>query len=213
VASDFPARPRLVLDWDGTVVEKDVLTIALERFGDQEVLDRVGPLFERGEASWVEAMELEVATLRVSLQEASAWIARHVRVRPGLHELVARCDAMILSGNLEELIRPVLAREGLELPIVANGVDPRLDGWRVRWNESLQCDACRPRGDLCKRNGLPDPPFVYVGDSTTDQCAALVADRVFARDDLARFLERQGVPFDVFEDFHDVLAALDGAGI
>lgn len=212
MASNPPPRPRLVLDWDGTIVEKDILSIALERFGDQAVFDRVGPLFERGEASWVEAMELEVATLRVSLQEANAWIAEHVRIRPGLHELVARYDIMVLSGNLEELIRPVLAGEGLDLPIVANGVEPHADGWRVRWNEALPCDTCRPRGDPCKRNALPEPPFVYVGDSTTDQCAALVADRVFARDDLARFLEGQGVSFEPFDDFHDVLAALDGAG-
>jgi 2-hydroxy-3-keto-5-methylthiopentenyl-1-phosphate phosphatase len=204
-------RPRLVLDWDGTVVEEDILVIALERFGDQEVFDRVDPLFERGAASWVEAMELEVGTLRTSLEEANAWIAEHVRIRPGFHELVERYDTMILSGNLEELIRPVLATEGLDLEIVANGVEPRADGWRVRWNEALPCEACRPRGDACKRNALPDAPIVYVGDSTSDHCAALVADRVFARDGLARYLEREEVAFEPFEDFHDIIAALDGS--
>ena len=204
------SSPRLVLDWDGTVVEEDILILVLERFGDQDVFDRVDPLFERGAASWVEAMELEVATLRVSLEEANAWVAEHVRIRPGFHELVGRYETTILSGNFEELIRPVLAAEGLDLEIRANGVEPHPDGWRVRWNEGLPCDACRPRGDACKRNSLPEAPVVYVGDSTSDHCAALVADRVFARDGLARYLQREDVPFEPFEDFRDVLAALEG---
>jgi 2-hydroxy-3-keto-5-methylthiopentenyl-1-phosphate phosphatase len=212
MAADSPPSPLLVLDWDGTVVEEDILIIALERFGDQEVFDRVDPLFERGAASWVEAMELEVATLRVSLEEANAWIARHVRIRPGFHDLVDRFETTILSGNFEELIRPVLTAEGLDLEIRANGVEPHADGWRVRWNDDLPCDPCRARGDACKRNGLPELPFVYVGDSTSDHCAALVADRVFARDGLARYLEQEGAPYEPFDDFYDVIAALKGPG-
>ena len=109
------SRVRLVLDWDGTVVEEDILAMALERFGDLEV-------FERGELTWAESMELGVATLRASLEEVNAWIAERVRIRAGFRELVARHDAMILTGNFEELVRPVLTREGLDLEVVGNQI-------------------------------------------------------------------------------------------
>jgi 2-hydroxy-3-keto-5-methylthiopentenyl-1-phosphate phosphatase len=203
------ARPRLVLDWDGTVVEEDVLGIALARFGDPDVVAHVDPAFERGEISWAEAMELEVGTLRAPLEAVNAWIAERVRIRPGFHELVARFDAMILTGNLEELVRPVLAGEGLDLPVVGHGADPRPDGWRIRWNQALPCDPCRERGGACKASGLPSGPLVYVGDSISDHCAAAAAARVFARDGLARYLARRGIPFEPFESFHDVLGALE----
>jgi 2-hydroxy-3-keto-5-methylthiopentenyl-1-phosphate phosphatase len=55
---------------------------------------------------------------------------------------------------------------------------------------------------------LPDGDVVYVGDGYSDRCAALAADRVFARAGLARYLEEQGVAFEPFETFFDVAAAL-----
>ena len=194
---------RLVLDWDGTVVEEDILAMALERFGDLEV-------FERGELTWAESMELGVATLRASLEEVNAWIAERVRIRAGFRELVARHDAMILTGNFEELVRPVLTREGLDLEVVGNRVEPRPDGWRIVWNERLPCEGCQLRGDACKVGSLPTGSIVYVGDSISDHCAALAADRVFARDGLARYLAGHDVRFETFDDLGDVLTALDG---
>ena len=51
-------------------------------------------------------------------------------------------------------------------------------------------------------------PYVYVGDGYSDRCAALAAERIFARDGLARHLDAQGVPHERFHDLHDVAAAL-----
>ena len=51
-------------------------------------------------------------------------------------------------------------------------------------------------------------PFVYVGDGYSDRCAALAAERIFARDGLARHLDAQGVAYEPFDDLHDVAAAL-----
>jgi 2-hydroxy-3-keto-5-methylthiopentenyl-1-phosphate phosphatase len=50
--------------------------------------------------------------------------------------------------------------------------------------------------------------IVYVGDGYSDRCAAQAADRIFARDGLALYLEEQGVSFEPFDDLHDVLQAL-----
>jgi len=208
-AARHAAGPTLVLDWDGTVVEEDILVMALERFGDLTVLDRADSGLDGEPRPWAEVMAASVATLRAPLEDVSAWILGHVRIRPGLHELVARYESMILSGNLGELIHPVLAREGLDLRVVANGVEPHPGGWRLRLNDALPCDGCRPAGDPCKRSSLPAGQVVYVGDSISDYCAARAAPRVFARDGLARHLAERGLPFEPFDDLHDVLAALE----
>ena len=49
---------------------------------------------------------------------------------------------------------------------------------------------------------------VYVGDGYSDRCAALAAERVFARRGLARDLEAEGVAYEPFDDFVSVRAAL-----
>jgi len=50
---------------------------------------------------------------------------------------------------------------------------------------------------------------VYIGDGYSDRCAAESADRVFARRGLARWLDERGIPFEPFDDFHDVARALE----
>ena len=47
-----------------------------------------------------------------------------------------------------------------------------------------------------------------MGDGYSDRCAALAADRVFARDSLATHLDQLGVSYEPFYDLHDVAAAL-----
>lgn len=187
----------LVLDWDGTVTERDTLVMLLEAFGQRPLPDASG--------SFREVMEREMASLRLPLDEAVAWLVERVRVRPGFRELVDAHETLVVSSSFEETIRPVLEREGVEVELVANRVDARPDGWRVLWRDDSVCPEC---GDLCKRTALPAPPFAYAGDGWSDQCAARAADRVFARDGLADHLDESGVAYDRFADLRDVAAAL-----
>jgi len=196
---------RLIVDWDGTVTVRDSQWMLLERFGDREVF----ALTERslgGELSFREVMELQMQTITVSLEEAVAFLVAKVEVRAGFGELVRRFHPLVLSSGFHETIEPILTREGLEVELVANRVEARPDGWRIRWNDEAPCPEC---GDLCKRRALPDiHPLVYAGDGYSDRCAALAADRVFARRGLSSYLASHGLPFEPFETFHDVSAAL-----
>jgi 2-hydroxy-3-keto-5-methylthiopentenyl-1-phosphate phosphatase len=114
---------------------------------------------------------------------------------------------LILSSSFHETIEPVLAREGVDTAVRANRVDPRADGWRIRWESDSECEVC---GQPCKRGGLPDGEVAYVGDGFSDRCAALAASRVFARDGLADYLQRERVAFERFDTLVDVATALDG---
>jgi 2-hydroxy-3-keto-5-methylthiopentenyl-1-phosphate phosphatase len=197
----------LVVDWDGTVTERDTQMMVLERFGDPEPLARAEEGLERGELTLHECIELEFSGLREPLDVVVPWLVEHARIRPGFHELAESHRPLILSTSFEQLIRPVLAREGLDdLELLCNAADPRPDGWRAIWRDESQCADC---GEPCKRGSLPEGELVYVGDGWSDRCAALAADRVFARDGLARYLRERGVPFEPFEDFRDVAAAVE----
>jgi 2-hydroxy-3-keto-5-methylthiopentenyl-1-phosphate phosphatase len=169
------------------------------------LLEEFGRPLEDGTGSFREVMEAELATLRLPLEDAVAWLLEHVRVRAGFHELVAAHRPLVVSSSFEETIRPILEREGVRVPLVANRVDVRPDGWRVLWRDAGTCPEC---GDVCKRGALPEPPFAYAGDGWSDHCPALAAERVFARDGLARYLDERGVPYEPFGDLSDIARAL-----
>jgi 2-hydroxy-3-keto-5-methylthiopentenyl-1-phosphate phosphatase len=196
---------RLVLDWDGTVTEVDTLHLVLERFGDVEIYRRVEDDLGR-ELTLHEVIAVEFATVRAPLDEVVAFVVETARVRPGFRELVDAFAPTVISSGFHELIRPVLAREGVDVEVLANTVDARPDGWRVRFRDEAVCATC---SEACKRASLPgDGRVVYVGDGYSDRCAALAADRVFATAGLARYLDERGVAYEPFADLRDVAIAL-----
>ena len=196
---------KVVLDWDGTVTVRDTQWMLLERFGDPAIFDCT----EDGlgtTLSFRDVMEMQMATVTAPLDVAVAFLVAEAEVRPGFCALAERFRPLVLSSGFHETIAPIIAREGVEVDVVANRVDPRPVGWRVLWADVTACRVC---GDLCKRRALPhDRPLVYVGDGYSDRCAALAADRVFARRDLADYLVSRNVAYEPFETFDDVAAAL-----
>ena len=104
------------------------------------------------------------------------------------------------------VIEPILSREGVALEVLANDVQWQSDGWRATFRNGDACGTC---GEPCKRADLPaNGEIVYVGDGYSDRCAAQAADRIFARDGLARYLAERGVAYEPFEDLHDVARSL-----
>ncbi len=196
----------LVVDWDGTITERDSLLMVLEQFGDWEECERLGEKLFAGEITLREEIERQFATVTAPLDEVVDWVVENVRVRPGLPELAA-LHPIVVSSGFHELIDPVLAREDVTVDLHANHVEARPDGWRPIWRELPVCAVC---GQPCKRADLPaDGQVIYVGDGYSDRCAALAADRIFARRGLAAYLDEQGIAYERFEDLHEIVTALE----
>lgn len=198
---------RIVLDWDGTVTERDTLDLVLREFGDPEVYERVESALGRT-MTLNDVISEEFATVTAPLDDVVSWLLEQVRIRPGFAELVRAYRPLIVSSGFQELIEPVLEREGLlgAVELRANNVEARPGGWRVRFRVAQTCPAC---GEPCKRGDLPaGVEVVYAGDSHSDLCAALAADRVFATGNLARWLRERNVPFAKLTDFRALAMAL-----
>ena len=194
---------RLVVDWDGTVTVRDSLVQVIHEFGDPALLAELEPRVG-ADLTLHEEIALEFAAITAPLEEVVEWVVEHVEVRPGLQEL-AELRPLVISAGFHELIEPVLARERVELEVLANRVDARPEGWIVEFRDETACATC---GEPCKRGSLAGEPYVYAGDGYSDRCAALAADRIFARDSLATRLGELGVAYERFDDLHDIAAAL-----
>ena len=199
------AERTLIVDWDGTITERDSLLMVLEQFGDWEECERLGEELFAGKITLREEIERQFATVHAPQEEVVAWAVENVRVRPGLHELAA-LHPLVVSSGFHELIDPVLEREGVHVELQANRIEASPNGWRPIWRELPVCSVC---GQPCKRSSFPaGGEVVYVGDGYSDRCGALAADRIFARRGLAAYLEEQGVAYEPFDDLHTVAAAL-----
>ncbi len=211
---DPQAAPALVLDFDGTVTEDDMLDRVCWEFGDQAVYREVDAALERGEIRLVDDIGRKLATVRAPLDEVVDWVRAEARIRPGFAELVrfarSRGERVaIVTSSFHELVEPVLGNLARDLEIVANRLDPRRDGWRAYFHDLQRCGTC---GEPCKRGAvarLGAGEVVYVGDGFSDRCVAAAADLVFARDGLASYLDERDVDYERFDDFHDVLETLE----
>lgn len=197
---------RLVVDWDGTCTVHDTLLMVVNEFGDPSLEEELDAALAAGTMTHAAVMDAEFASVSASLDEVVAFVREHAEVRPGFHELFELHDPLVLSSSFRETIEPVLAREGVRAQLVANSVDARPGGWVIRRLSESDCAEC---GQHCKRGALPAGPLTYVGDGFSDRCAALAADRVFARAGLASYLAERGVAFEPFDTLHDVVRALD----
>jgi 2-hydroxy-3-keto-5-methylthiopentenyl-1-phosphate phosphatase len=198
-----PSGLRLVVDWDGTITVQDSLVQVIHEFGDPAILAELEPRVGV-DLTLHEEIALEFASITAPLDEVVGWVLDNVEARAGLHEL-AQLQPLVVSAGFHELIEPVLAREGIVLDVLANRLDTRPEGWVVQFRDEAACATC---GEPCKRGGLAGEPYVYVGDGYSDRCAALAADRVFARDGLARYLDERDVAYEPFDDLRDVAARL-----
>lgn len=202
----------LVLDFDGTITEEDVLQQMSRHFGDPGIVHEAEDALREGRITLQEEITREFAPVTAPIDEVVSWVLEWSRLRAGLPELVTFARergwlVRVLSSGFVETIAPVLASVGLgDLEIVANSVEARPDGWLVRWRDTAVCAVC---GEPCKRASLPpDHEIVYVGDGISDRCAALAADRVFATRGLALYLDEVGEPYERFDTLLDVVAAL-----
>ena len=204
----------LVVDFDGTVTEQDLLDTIAGRFGDPAVYQEVEDGLNEGRMPLREVITREFQPVRRPLEEIVAWELENVRIRPGFRELVELARDrewrfVIVSSGFHELIEPILEREGVDVELHANRVDPDPAGWRVLWQYEEDCEVC---GESCKRSVVrefaADDEIVYVGDGYSDRCAAEASDRVFATRGLARYLDERGLPYERFDDFHQIAERL-----
>ncbi len=206
-------RVEVFVDYDGTITDADTFDVLVRRFAGDEAWLRIEARLDRHEISLRGALALEASYVRLTFEEAEAHLEREIGFDPTFAPFVARCrrsgiDVTVVSSGVEPLIVRRLARHGLQIPVIANAVDARLGGWQITFRDPVDngTDKARVVRDAKARGSFA----VFAGDGRSDLDAALEADRRFVKRGklLERVLLERGVPYDPFDDFGEVAAAI-----
>jgi 2-hydroxy-3-keto-5-methylthiopentenyl-1-phosphate phosphatase len=204
---------RVFVDFDGTISVGDTTDLILERFAD--------PSWQAVEADWVagrigsrECLARQLDLIRATPQALDAF-ARNSAIDPHFTDFAALCAVhgvplTVVSDGLDRIATAMLARAGLELPIVANHLEwLGADRWRLGFPHARE--DCSATAGHCKCATLAAEPGslrVMIGDGRSDFCAAAAADLVIAKGALAIYCGNNRIPFEPFTDFAGAAAVL-----
>lgn len=198
-------------DFDGTITNQDTIVYLTEKFG-------AGPEFRadilrqlhEGSLSITEAIRQELASVKITWDDALAAMDREVAVDPTFTGFVLWCRIQgytltVLSSGMEPVVRHFVGDPAI--PVIAHRVRVEGDGWH--YTPIPEHDKTRV---LALVNG--DCPVIYIGDGASDVCAIPLVDRLFAKQGryLERYCREHAVPHTPFRDFDDVRRALSASG-
>jgi 2-hydroxy-3-keto-5-methylthiopentenyl-1-phosphate phosphatase len=210
---------RMLIDFDGTLVEPNVAIILVEAFArdGHTLAHQVDEELHSGKITLREAWTRQVAMLPPDrIPEMAQWSVENTPLRSGALELLGllrthQVPTYIVSGGLDFYIYPILKHAGIDLPVLSDSMERGTDG-TLHVTHPHGHATCRLCG-ICKAQAVrtitpPAQRTVFAGDGSTDKYAAEVADIVFARRRLKGYCESSGIPFYPFEDFAPVTSQL-----
>ena len=211
----------LFCDFDGTISRRDIGYSLFHHFSGGRN-DALLPDWKAGRISSREVLTREAAMVSATKSEIMSFLEQF-EIDPGFSAFVAQCrknriEPVILSDGLDFYIKYVLQRNQLDgLQVVSNVGHFTADGLEIEFPRVNK--ACRRCGN-CKGEILEEfraqasgeVRTVFIGDGYSDTCAARVADRLFAKKDLAVYCRDQNIAYTTFDTFHDVASRLTREG-
>lgn len=211
-------RLAVLLDFDGTLTQRDLGEQLLDAFADSRWRNEAVAM-RAGRVSFKVMNEREFAYLPADKrQKMEKYATEHARLRDGALELVSYCEEKgipveIVSGGLDFYIRAVLTKFGLgHLPVLCLKQADFTKGNGVVVGYPDGVAVCETTG-ACKCSRLWSYQergyrVLFIGDGSSDRCIAAKADVLYARGSLARFCSDQGIPFTEYESLNEVTDSL-----
>ncbi len=209
--------PVVVLDFDGTVTQKDIGDEICDRFAPPAWRD-IDAAWVRNEISLPDAQRKMWALARAERPEALAYAREIGHLRPGLDAFFAAArragaSVWLASGGFDFYIEALL---GARLDVFERRYfnATRFIEGRIEVDfphADMACGRCAVcKGKVCDIARAAGRPTLFIGDGASDRCAIGRADRIFAVRGslLERACAERGVACVAFDDFAEVAASL-----
>jgi len=202
---------RVFFDFDNTMTVSDVLYDIIQRFSINDEWMALEKAWQEQKIGTKECLEGQLKNVRITKSTMHKYLKK-VELDGHFHRLLTLLaregiKPVILSDNFTYIIEWILRDHGIkDLKVYGNS----LRFWRDHIIPSFPydnpfCLSCAH----CKKIHLTkdkheDKVIVYVGDGRSDFCPAKVSDIVFAKDNLLRFMVREGLPCVAYKNLGDV---------
>ncbi|MBO3802461.1 MAG: HAD-IB family phosphatase [Candidatus Brockarchaeota archaeon] len=200
-------------DFDGTVSNPDTIDLLgkiFDRPSERAVMrDRLAT----GALKPSEWLAWEIGLVDAPLGKVLEFLRDVVVIDPTFPAFAGWCRKMgfpltILSNGLEEIIRSLLSPFDLgELRLEANHLEEGKVPWKVVFKDGSAWG--HDKSAYLKKSRIEGYAPVFVGDGVSDQEAALCAEVLFAKGELASICERIGLEYYPFASFEDVRSVLE----
>ncbi len=206
-------------DFDGTITERDVIITIMEKFAPSEWVEIKDKVLYKRTITLKDGVEKLFSLIDSNKKnEIINYVKQVTKIRSGFDEFLDFCkdnqtDFYVVSGGLDFFIEAVLEKHLSKLTILCN--KGNFNSERIKIDYSYlpkNCSLCGTCG-FCKIEIIEKYPRdkytrVLIGDSLTDLSPSKVADIVFARSDLIKYLEEEKIPYIPFQTFYDVMDEL-----
>lgn len=204
--------PKVFVDFDGTITKHDVGNAFFRKFGDEAKLLAAIDRWKAGELSGSGLLLVEASTAVVTEAEAVKFI-EGFEIDVSFKDFLGFCrssgiELSILSDGLAFYIERILSVNGIEgVPFYSNRSQFIDGGIKIEFPYESDCTKCANcKGYQVLTHTGADEVIVYIGNGYFDRCAVQYADSIFAKDDLLRYCEENGVTYFPYDSFQDVLA-------
>ncbi len=203
-------------DFDGTITKQDCLEFLLNKYAHTSWLD-IEEQVLKGKMSEIKALQAEFDLIKATPEEAVKTVAEEIGIDPFFRNFLKwtkerNINLTVLSGGFTNFIKEIFKREGIEnIKIIANNFSVIKKHWKIIKATvpplCPQCNHCKTKSiiDSAKKGNF----VIYIGDGTTDRCASLFSNFVFAKDSLLDFCANHNVPHYEFTDFADILLKIE----
>ena len=208
-------KPIIFSDFDGTITERDVIIMIMEKFALPEWVEIKDKILYKRSITLKDGVEKPFSLIDSSKKkEIIEFVRKEAKVRAGFDEFLDFCkkeniEFNVVSGGLDFFVESVLEKHKDKLKIFCNSGSFKSEKIKIDYKYlPKDCTSCGDCG-CCKIEIIENYPKdefirILIGDSLTDLAASKVADIVFARGDLIKYLEQENIPHIPFESFHEV---------
>jgi 2,3-diketo-5-methylthio-1-phosphopentane phosphatase len=207
----------ILSDFDKTISLRDVTDTLLSKLG-MPGCDELETEWLEGRIGSRECMGGQIALLDASKAELDACIDT-IEIDPAFKAFVAAARAQgisvqIVSDGLDYAIHRILKRYGIDdIPVFANRLIQVAErSWQLQFPYAR--NNCRKASGNCKCSRVVaqqqrNRRVLFIGDGSSDFCAAGEVDFVFAKDSLVNHCRLKNIKYTQIDGFSDAITLLE----
>jgi len=188
-------------DFDGTVTDRDSIVFLTQEFGGgEEYRQQALSRYRNSEIDLFELIQEELATVKISWDEAAKALRENISVDPYFVPFVQWCShsgypVSVVSSGILQVVSLFIGDE--DVSYHAHPVEMKESGWLYQKDERAdKVNLLRAAKVRCK--------VIYIGDGISDISAVPYVDLLFAKNRLADYCQEQAIPFFSFRNFQEV---------